>query len=389
VPADGVERRLILLSAGTATCRLATRERAEGLVSDVNWLGLGETLRRRKLLPTLGPRILELADGGASRDFVTAVEQSIVAGRRQGAFFQLIAKRVATALAEAEIRSTVLKGPSLSEAIYNDPGRRLSGDIDLLVATEQLPMAVEVVRGLGYDTPTDYVQDDGLPMLHFALAHERGELPPVELHWRIHWYERSFARERLLPPTLDLSSDWRPAPVDELAALLLFYARDGFVDLRLAADLGAWWDVFGAGIQPGALDELLRTYPAFGRVIPAAAKVAERVVGLPAARVLGDAPKLRLRSRMAMRLADPNPRASLHQLYADAGLIDGLLMPPGAFGAFIRRNVVPPREVLDEYARHSLDGKATSPLGYCLRILIRYGLALARIVRGPERAHDG
>jgi Uncharacterised nucleotidyltransferase len=171
-------------------------EQAGQLVAGVDWSRLGETLRSRKLLPALGPRILELAEGRASDDFAAAVEQAIATGRRQGAFLQLVSLRVMAALADAGIRSTALKGPLLGEAIYGDPGRRLSSDIDLLVATEQLHTAVEVVRGLGYAAPTDYVQDCGLPLLHFALFHERGELPPVELHWRVHWYERSFARER-------------------------------------------------------------------------------------------------------------------------------------------------------------------------------------------------
>ena len=105
--------------------------------------------------------------------------------------------------------------------------------------------------------PTDYVQDSGLPLLHFVLVHERGELPPVELHWRVHWYEQRFARERLLPPTAGQEGQWRPAPADELTSLLLFYARDGFIDLRLATDLGAWWDVHGPDLDPGALDEVL------------------------------------------------------------------------------------------------------------------------------------
>src|SRR6201999_2782545 len=97
------------------------------------------------------------------------------------------------------------------------------------------------------------------------LMHGRDELPPVELHWRIHWYERNFAVERLLPPASPASPDWCPEPVDELAALLLFYARDGFIDLRLATDLGAWWDVRGAGVEVGALERLLDTYPALAR----------------------------------------------------------------------------------------------------------------------------
>jgi Uncharacterised nucleotidyltransferase len=299
-------------------------------------------------------------------------------------FLQLVAMRVRAALAKAGIRSAVLKGPALSEAIYGDPGRRISDDIDLLVATEDLLAAVEVARGLGYAAPADHVQASGLPLLHFALHHERGDLPALELHWRVHWYEQSFARERLLPPAVDSAVAWRPAPADELAALLLFYARDGFVDLRLASDLSAWWDTLGVALPAGALGELLSAYPAFGRVIPVAAEVAQAVVGLPAKHLIGERRGMRIRDRMAIRLADPNPRTSRQQRYADMGLIDGLLAPRGEFGAFIRRKVIPPREVLDKYAQQSPQKRATSPFGYSLRIIARYGLALVQMMRGPE-----
>jgi hypothetical protein len=378
------ERQVILLSAGTAARRQAMCESAGRLMADIDWSRLAETLRVRKLLPVLGPRILELAEGRSSEDFAAAVAEAIESGRRQGAFLQLISLRLTAALADADIRSTPLKGPLLGEAIYGDPGRRLSSDIDLLVSPEQLQAAVEVVRGLGYGAPTDYVQECGLPLLHFVLVHERGELPPVELHWRVHWYERSFARERLLAPAVDPPGDWRPAPADELAALLLFYARDGFIDLRLASDLGAWWDVYGADLPPGALDELLRTYPAFARVIPVAVEVAERMVGLPATQLVGEMPKLGLRERMAVRLANPNPRSSSSQLYADMGLIDGLLMPKGGLGAFVRRQLLPPPEVLDQQARHGGRRQARSRLERGAGVLARYGLRMTRLTRTPE-----
>ncbi len=378
------ERRLILLSAGTAAYRQGMREEAGRLLGEVDWSLLAETLRLRRLLPALGPRILELAEGRESDDFAAAVEQAITVGRRHGAFLQLVSQRAMAALADAGIRSAALKGPLLGEAIYGDPGRRLSSDIDLLVATEQLRAAADVVRQLGYAAPTDYVQDSGLPLLHFTLVHEQRELPPVELHWRVHWYERDFACERLLPPTCDQRDGWRPALVDELAALLLFYARDGFVDLRLASDLSAWWDIFGAGLPPGALNELLSVYPALARVIPAAVEAAENTVGLPAAQIIGHMPKLDLRARMAVRLANPNPHASQSQLYAEIGLIDGLLMPRGGLRAFIRRQVILPPEVLDELDRRAPKRRARSSLGRGAGMLGRYGLAAARLVRTPE-----
>ena len=378
------ERQLILSSACTAARRRALAGRVERLSAHVDWSQLAATLRRRRLLPTLGPRILELANGRASDDFHTAVEDAIATGRRHGAVLQLVSLRAIAMLADAGIRSAALKGPLLGEAIYGDPGRRPSSDIDLLVAPEQLDAAVEVVRGLGYGAPADYVYDDRLPLLHFVLVHERGELPPIELHWRAHWYERDFARERLLPAVADPSGRWRPAPADELAALLLFYARDGFVDLRLASDLSAWWDVHGEDLQIAALDELLLAYPALARAIAAALRVAEQIVGLPAAQIIGAMPNAGLRGRTAARLANPHPQSSRAQLYADIGLIDGLLMPPGGFRAFIARNVLPPPEVLSQQARHAARRRVRSPLSRGTGVLARYGLTMTRLLRSPE-----
>jgi hypothetical protein len=381
------ERQVILVSAGTAARRDAMRDQARRLMAGVDWSRLAETLRSRKLLPALGPRILELAEGSASESFSVAVEQALEAGRRQGALLQLITLRTMAMLAAAGIRSTPLKGPLFGEVIYDDPGRRLSSDIDLLVAPEQLQTAVEVVRGLGYGAPFDYVEHSGLPLLHFALGHERGELPPVELHWRIHWYEQDFARERLLPPAGDPPDAWRPAPADELAALLLFYARDGFIDLRLATDLSAWWDIFGADLPPGALDELLSAYPTLARAITVAVKAAEKTVGLPASQIINDMPKFGLRDRMVVRMVNPNPHTSKSQLYADRGLIDGLLTPTGGFGSFVRRQILPPREVLNQHARHGARQRPRSSLGRGVGVLARYGVTMARLVRAPETLH--
>ena len=120
------ERQLVLLSAGTALRRTEMDSRAKRLTTEVDWARLTATLRQRRLLPILGPRICELAEHRASEGFTAAVEQAVEAGRRQGTLLQLVCLRVISALAEAEIPSVALKGPLLAEAIYGDVGRRLS-----------------------------------------------------------------------------------------------------------------------------------------------------------------------------------------------------------------------------------------------------------------------
>lgn len=351
---------------------------------EVDWQRLAQTLEARRLLTVLGPRILELADGEADSGFAAAVERALRAGRQQGAFLVLICLRVIAELGEAGIRCSALKGPLLGEAIYRDPGRRLSSDIDLLVGPDDLQAAVKVVQGMGYGAPIDRVEGEDLPLLHFVLLHEQGRLPSIELHWRVHWYEDSFACERLLPATPDPSGRWRPAPADELIELLLFYARDGFVDLRLASDLSAWWDAYGAELAPDALGQALERYPGLARVIPAALAAAEQVVGLPAGEVLAKTRRLDARQRLAVRLVNPSSRGSAPQVYADMGLIDGLLAPPGGFGGFVARQLLPPPEVLDQQAQHGSRGRARSRIGRALGVLGRYGLTLARSLRASE-----
>jgi hypothetical protein len=113
-------------------------------------------------------------------------------------------------------------------------------------------------------------------------------------------------------------------------------------------------------------------------------RVAERIVGLPAERILGYPPRLSVRSRMAVWLANPNPRAARTQLYADKGLIDGLLTRRRDIGKFVRRELLPPREVRDLQARHAGRSRARSRLVRCVGVLARYLRTLARLLRGAE-----
>jgi Uncharacterised nucleotidyltransferase len=380
------ELQALLFGAATTLRREAMEGSVPRLLDELDWPRLTEKLRVHKLLPVLGPRIVAASAGRAHEEFAADVDDAIAVGRRQGAFLQLISLRVMARLAAAGIRSAPLKGPMLSEMLYGDPGRRLSSDVDLLVHPDQLQDAVDVVMGLGYDRPSDFTAADGLPRLHFTLTHAEGTLPPIELHWRIHWYERRFAAERLLPPTLDADASWRPQPADQLAALLLFYARDGFIGLRLAADLSSWWDRFGSSLPERGLDPVIADYPELARAIVIAARAAGRVVGLPDERAICGSGVGRARERLGVRLANPDPRESQAQLYADRGFVDGLLTPPHGFADFVRRQLLPPREILDQQAGHGQRRRARSSLGRLLGILGRYGLTVGRLATPPGPA---
>lgn len=373
------EREMALLSAATEARREATSERLGRLAEIVDWSKLARLLAAGRVLGVLGPRIAAIAGERAGEEFKAALAAALESGRHQEVLLQMAGARAMDAFAGAGIRVAALKGPLLGEAIYAEPGRRPSSDVDLLVAAEDLAAAVGIARELGYDEPEDHVTADGLPLLHFSLAHAHGQLPPLELHWRIHWYERRFARDRLLPSSPSSPNDWRAAPADELAALLLYYARDGFTGLRQASDLGAWWDQFGLEVENGALEQTGAAYPELRPALAVAMKRAEVAVGLPR---LPRRRELGSRERIAERLAARAPvYRSSEQLFAEIGLIDGLLTPPGELAAFARRQVVPPREVIRERAQKSGNERVATTIMYGLSVLARFGLALARLLR--------
>jgi hypothetical protein len=377
----GPEGALMLLSAGTAIRREASREHAQALSRLVDWERLTLSLAARRLLPQLGERIVELSAGHAPNRFAAAVEQAVAKTRRQGALLELVAMRLTRAFAVAGIDSMMLKGAFLGEAIYGDPGRRAAGDIDLLVGPNDLSAAVEIARRTGYGAPSDHVGSDGLPLLHYALAHESGQLPPLELHWRVHWYERAFSRDMLARAVEDPRWGLRAGPVDELASLLLFYARDGFLDLRLATDLGAWWDAFGSQLQQGSLAAILERYPDLKSVLLASAVAAERVVGVPADRLIGRSQRLSRRDRLAASLAEPNPKANQAQRSADAGLVDWLLTPPGGQSEFRQRQLLLPGGALTAGHPRESERRLFLTAEHLTRVLGRFGLRIARLLR--------
>jgi hypothetical protein len=377
------EDALMLLSAGTAPRRAHSRELAWALARAVDWERLTAMLAARRLLPHLGERILEISAGAAPPCFAAAVERAVCETRRQSALLGLISMRLVEGLRQAGIPALMLKGAFLGEAIYGDPGHRPARDIDLLVSARDLSEAVAIARRAGYEPPTDHLGADGLPLLHYSLRHGPGELPPLELHWRIHWYERAFAADMLDRAVEDPRWGRRATPLDELASLLLFYARDGFLDLRLATDLSAWWDCFGSRIEPGALAGLLDRYPALDRALLAAATAAERVVGLPARSLIGPPRRLGPHARLAARLANPSACGDAAQLNADVGFVDWLLAPPGGQWEFVRRQLLPPKEVLDVRSRVRAE-RTVSPLGHGARVLGRYGLTMVRLAPRPR-----
>ena len=220
-----------------------------------------------------------------------------------------------------------------------------------------------------------------MPLLHETLVHP--SLPRIELHWRVHWYERRFAADalaRATKPAADAPLEMQP--LDGLIALMLFYARDGFAGLRFPADAAAWWDVKCAGSAGPAPGELVaERYP---RLV-APVSVASTSAGRPRRYSARGSPcGLPFRWRVAAGLASPFLEGGRLQAEANAGLIDLLLAPPSAAGDALRRVMRNAPATASTAAQRT--GLATGErVSHVLRVARRWALAVVpAIVRGYD-----
>jgi hypothetical protein len=341
------------------------------LLGCVSWPALLDELARQRLVPLLGARVLDAAPA-APATFAHAVDAETRAARAAGELGELVTLRVAAALEVAGVPAVPLKGPLLARALHGDTAMRSSRDIDLLVARDDLGRSVDALAQLGWRVDPDAAA----PVLHVRLVSDAG-LQDGEVHWRVHWYETEFAAHALARAVPGADGVRRLAPEDELIALLLYHARDGFAGLRHATDIAAWWDeAHDAGRARPLLAAAIDAYPGLDRALTASAVVLDPVVGIPSGALVPVPARLPWGVDRAARLANPLMRGSAAQITVEVSLVDGLIAPPGRRKAYMRRRALPsPQHLPLESAGRPLAIRRAEHLA---RLVARCGLALVR-----------
>lgn len=110
--------------------------------------------------------------------------------------------RILKAFCDAGVAVILLKGAALAEGVYNDPGARVYGDLDILVKKADLERGRKVLSRLNYTTSETEGAQDYYRTHHHHLApmvHPEKSVV-VELHWNVSmrinvdidaWWKRS------------------------------------------------------------------------------------------------------------------------------------------------------------------------------------------------------
>jgi hypothetical protein len=158
-------------STGTALSDPDTRAAFLRLARELGVEGLAlTTLKASRLAGSLPPNVAHELD--------TRLEQL----RRHALLWELERDRVLHVLGRQGITPLLLKGSALRERVYDDPTERSMGDLDLLVATEELASSVSALRQAGYTSESEELMDAyRRHHFHYLMRHPRGFI--VELHW--------------------------------------------------------------------------------------------------------------------------------------------------------------------------------------------------------------
>jgi len=162
--------------------------------------------------------------------------------------------------------------------------------------------------------------------------------PPLEIHWRVHWYGDRFVERVMAESSIGEHGLRQASPAATLSILLLCYARDGFAGLRLAIDIAALADRM-SDVPDGS--EILAFADDDREIRPAlvaALAVARNVVGLDLGQSI---PPLTSREDRATRLANWRLAGDADQVRATTRLVDALLAPARSNRRFVSSRLRP------------------------------------------------
>jgi hypothetical protein len=327
---------LALLLAATEEVRGAAAARIEVLARTCSPAQMVACFGGHGMLALLGTRLGQAVGDRLDPELGAPVQAALEHGRRRGAFYEHVTTELASLFEVDGIRVLPLKGVTLAKRVYGDLGMRQSNDIDLLVDPADLGRAIELLEPEGWVVRAGSVRAGRTPDLHRELIHRDGRRPSVDLHWRVHWAERRFSSDMLRRSRIAAGLR-EPEPSDELAALLLYYVRDGFTGLRYSSDAAALWDRHGGGMT-APLDAYLADHPSLSRLLELSAAVLEQVSGLPAAALITRPKRLSALDRRAMRLANWSRRGTRQQLQSNQALVDLLTSARPQLRPSVRRS---------------------------------------------------
>jgi hypothetical protein len=202
---------VLTLPTGRASDAAAFAELAR---SGLEWDIVLEDGHRLGALPLLGAA-LEASAVTVPPKVTRTCREALVHGALRAVVAARLLGEIEAALRGRGIAPIVLKGLPLAHELYDEPGLRPVGDVDLLVPRARRDEAIEALLGAGFVLPTGSLSVDFFRRHHFHLTFVRPgrEGLPVELHWAL---QPRFSLSRI--PEADIEARRRSLAIGGMTA---------------------------------------------------------------------------------------------------------------------------------------------------------------------------
>jgi hypothetical protein len=162
-------------------------ERVRALVRAApEWERVLATARWHGIIPLLHSCIVEGGFTDIPSEVRSAIDAEFLRLAADGLLYARELARIMVCLETADVPAIAFKGPALAIALCGKASLRQCRDLDVLVAKEQIPKALERLRSCGYEHDHDS-QDAGRlwrTEKDFLLVHGESRFK-VELHWAV------------------------------------------------------------------------------------------------------------------------------------------------------------------------------------------------------------
>ncbi|HXQ22802.1 MAG TPA: nucleotidyltransferase family protein [Candidatus Acidoferrales bacterium] len=250
---------IALLRASLGTGALPDAPR----LAECNWARFTLLARHHGLVPILYRSLRERA-ASVPAEWLRRFKAQYVATAFHNQLAQTCVDEVGTAFDTERISVIVMKGAALQRTLYDDPGLRVLGDVDLLVEDRDVERAGAQLQRMGLKLIASAHADERGPLCHIHLVYCRPQPRsiPVELHWRLfepyqpYVFDLDVVRAQArqlsgMPPNVLVM-----APEHELAHLCVHLDRHA-VTFRSLVNRNDWFELL---LLPQGLGRLLWLY---------------------------------------------------------------------------------------------------------------------------------
>lgn len=193
------ENKLILACARNYHSQNNIKKIKSLVNQDLNWKYIFDTAKAHRVAPLMYQSLNEHVREHVPETFLKIFEKFYQASKKHGTHLSQNLAAIIRRLNQHNIFCITFKGPTLATIAYGDAGLRFSGDLDILIAKENVLKTIQLLTQNGFKLAKDLTKEELLKLIEnyyeCNLVNTDGTVV-IDLHWSFSSKNYPFICER-------------------------------------------------------------------------------------------------------------------------------------------------------------------------------------------------